>query len=95
METRFTETYAQSAPEAGQESDCEKVAQLLDAVVDGEASAEESSFFSSHLEDCVPCFESHQKQKLLKGLVSGNLRRILVPEQLAFAIKAKIQQTTV
>ncbi len=95
MDTKFTEKYAQSASEAGTEPNCEKVAQLLDAVVDGEASAEEQSFFSTHLEDCVSCFESHQKQKLLKGLVSGNLKRILVPEQLAFAIKAKIQETTV
>lgn len=95
METKFTEIYEQHAPDTGHETDCDKVAKLLDAVVDGEATAEEQTFFTGHLEDCVPCFESHQKQKLLKGLISGNLKRMLVPERLALAIKTKIQATTV
>lgn len=95
METKFTEAYEQRAADTGYETDCDKVAYLLDAVVDGEASSEEQIFFTRHIADCVCCFESHQKQKLLKGLVSGNLRRMLVPEHLALAIKAKIQATTV
>ncbi|WP_242923680.1 anti-sigma factor family protein [Pontibacter liquoris] len=95
MESKFTEAYEQSASESGHETNCEKIIKLLDAVVDGEASAEEQIFFNGHIEECVPCFESHQKQKLLKGLVSGHLKRRIVPDRLAFSIKAKIQETTV
>ncbi|WP_347157161.1 anti-sigma factor family protein [Pontibacter chitinilyticus] len=93
MEAKFTEAQEQRASETEHESDCDKVVKLLDAVVDGEATPEEQTFFNIHVENCVPCFENHQKQKLLKGLVSGHLKRIIVPERLSLAIKAKIQET--
>lgn len=92
MESKFTEMY-QKKPAEENENGCEQVINLLDLVVDGEASAEEQSFFNKHIEDCVSCFESHQKQKLLKGLISGHLKRVIVPESLAQTIKAKIQET--
>ena len=93
MESKFTETQEQHTSDIGHESDCDKVVKLLDAVVDGEATPEEQTFFNIHIEGCVPCFENHQKQKLLKGLVTGHLKRIIVPERLSLAIKAKIQET--
>ncbi|MHC2992077.1 hypothetical protein OB13_10930 [Pontibacter sp. HJ8] len=92
MESKFTETH-QKVSEDGYESECDKIAQLLDLMIDGEASGEEQSYFNTHIEECVPCFESHQKQKLLKGLVCGHLKRVIVPESLALSIKAKIQET--
>jgi hypothetical protein len=93
MESKFTEVYQQQASEDSHETDCEKVAFLLDVVIDGEASSDQQEFFTRHIEDCVTCFESHQKQKLLKGLISGHLKRVIVPERLALSIKAKIQET--
>ncbi|WP_114778223.1 anti-sigma factor family protein [Botryobacter ruber] len=92
METKFTETYP-NVSEEGRETDCEKVVNLLDLIIDGEASSDEQTFFKAHIEDCVTCFESHQKQRLMKSLVSGHLKRVLVPASLASSIKAKIQQT--
>ncbi|MCJ8166886.1 zf-HC2 domain-containing protein [Pontibacter sp. E15-1] len=92
METKYTEVY-QNAPVASKEAECEKVSMLLDLVIDGEATSEDQQYFNHHIEDCVSCFESHQKQKLLKGLVCGHLKRVIVPESLAHLIKAKIQET--
>lgn len=92
MESKFTEAQ-QKISEDGHESECDKVAHMLDLMIDGEASIEEQSYFNTHIEECVPCFESHQKQKLLKGLVSGHLKRVIVPESLALSIKARIQET--
>jgi len=92
MESKFTEVY-QRTSEDGHETDCDKVSHLLDLIIDDEATAAELSFFNSHIEACVSCFENHQKQKLLKGLISGHLKRAIVPESLALAIKAKIQET--
>lgn len=91
MESKFTEAYHKATDDC-QETACEKVVELLNTVVDGEASPEEQQFFNSHINDCVSCFESHQKQLLLKSLVSGHLRRVLVPEALVLSIKAKIQE---
>ena len=92
MESRFTETH-QKLSEDGHESECDKIAKLLDLMIDGEASIEEQSYFNTHIEGCVPCLESHEKQKLLKGLVCGHLKRVIVPESLALSIKARIQET--
>ena len=92
MESKFTEVY-QRASEDSKETDCDKVSHMLDLVFVGEASSEEQLFFNNHIEECVGCFESHQKQKLLKGLVSGHLKRVIVPESLVSSIKAKIQET--
>ncbi|MER2998618.1 anti-sigma factor family protein [Pontibacter populi] len=92
MESKFTEMY-QKEPAEEKDRACEQVADMLDSVVDGEASADEQKFFNSHIEECVGCFESHQKQKLLKGLISGHLKRVIVPASLAQTIKAKIQET--
>ncbi|MBB6611396.1 zf-HC2 domain-containing protein [Pontibacter sp. Tf4] len=92
MEPKFTEMY-QKEPAGEMDGACGQVADLLDSMVDGEATAEEQRFFNSHIEECVNCFENHQKQKLLKGLISGHLKRVIVPESLAQTIKAKIQET--
>ena len=92
MESKFTEMY-QKEPAEEKDGACSQVADLLDSVVDGEASEEDQSFFNNHIEECVSCFENHQKQKLLKSLVSGHLKRVIVPESLALTIKAKIQET--
>ncbi|HEY4649977.1 MAG TPA: zf-HC2 domain-containing protein [Pontibacter sp.] len=93
MESKFTEMYQKHEPDEEREVACVQVADMLDLIVDGEATADELTFFNSHIEECVSCFESHQKQKLLKGLVSGHLKRVIVPESLAQTIKAKIQET--
>ncbi|AKD03129.1 zf-HC2 domain-containing protein [Pontibacter korlensis] len=92
MESKFTEAYSK-APDEAKEADCGKVSDMLDLMIDGEASTEEQLFFNQHIEECVSCFESHQKQKLLKGLVTGHLKRVIVPNSLVHSIKAKIQET--
>ena len=92
MESKFTEAY-QKTSEDCYDTACEKVAHLLDSLIDGEASSEEQEFFNQHIESCVPCLESHQKQRLLKNLVCGHLKRVIVPETLALSIKTKIQET--
>jgi anti-sigma factor RsiW len=92
MGSRFTDEFQNDVAE-GQDAECEKVVYLLDVIIDGEASSEEQAYFNQHIEECMPCFENHQKQKLLKGLVSGHLKRVIVPESLAVSIKAQIQET--
>ncbi|WP_266203986.1 anti-sigma factor family protein [Pontibacter kalidii] len=92
MEAKFTEAYPKAA-DGARETECGKVSDMLDLMIDGEASCEEQRFFNDHIEECVSCFENHQKQKLLKGLVSGHLKRVIVPQSLVQSIKARIQET--
>ena len=92
MESKITEVY-QKIPDESYDTHCDKVSDMLDLIIDGEASSEEEKFFNTHVEECVSCFENHQKQKLLKGIISGHLKRVIVPESLALSIRAKIQET--
>jgi anti-sigma factor RsiW len=92
MEPKFTEMYHKE-PAEEKDGACAQVVDMLDLVVDGEASTEEQSFFKQHIADCISCFENHQKQILLKSLISGHLKRVIVPQSLAQTIKAKIQET--
>ncbi|MDX5348227.1 MAG: hypothetical protein LPJ89_07620 [Hymenobacteraceae bacterium] len=79
--------------EEPRETDCTRVGKILDMIVDSEASETDQQFFYKHLEECVPCFETHQKQQLLKGLVQGKVKRKAVPAGLIDSIKAKIRKT--
>jgi anti-sigma factor (TIGR02949 family) len=79
--------------EGSQTADCEKVLRILDMIVDGESQAEEETYFFKHLETCKPCFDSHQRQKQLKDLVQGNVKRKSVPANLVSSIKALIKET--
>ena len=47
MDSKFTEMY-QKEPADEKDGACGHVADLLDSVVDGEASAEEQNFFNNH-----------------------------------------------
>lgn len=93
MEAKYTEEVYPKAPDDARTADCEQISTLLDLMIDGEASLEEQKFFNHHIEECISCFENHQKQKLLKGLVTGHLKRVIVPQSLVHSIKAKIQET--
>lgn len=72
--------------------DCEKVASVLDKVATGDASPEEVEYLLASAEDCSPCFDSIEKQRLFVSFLKGNLRQHGVPADLAAAIRQRIQQ---
>ena len=92
MESIATET-KNSSSEGSQTADCDKVLLILDMIVDGESKADEEKYFYQHLDSCKACFDSHQRQKQLKDLVQGNIKRKTVPANLVSSIKALIKET--
>jgi hypothetical protein len=72
------------------EADCEKVATVLDKVETGNASSEEVDYLIDHAQDCSPCFQSIEKQRLFIGFLQGNLHHKGVPTALATAIRETI-----
>lgn len=91
MDTIFTMQHALT--EEGPKSDCEKVVELLDVIIDGEATAEDRQYFFKHLEICQDCFKAHDKHQQLKFFLKDNIKRKLVPADLMGSIKTVIHET--
>ena len=89
METTATElTEVKSA-----NTDCEKVINILEMIIDDEATSEDQNYFYSHLEDCSSCFEAHKHQKMLKSFLKMNVKSRAVPVSLISTIKKIVQET--
>ncbi len=68
-------------------TDCDKVVQMLDLVVDGEATPDDQQFFFQHIEECAPCFGSYNKENELKQFLKQSLTRKTVPSHLVANIR--------
>ena len=89
METTATElTEVKSAS-----ADCEKVINILEMIIDDEATSDEQSYFYNHLEDCASCFEAHKHQKMLKSFLKMNVKSRAVPVSLISTIQKIVQET--
>jgi anti-sigma factor (TIGR02949 family) len=68
--------------------------EMLQLIVDGEATAEEREhFLKHHLEECLPCYRNYHLEveirQLLKSKCSGQ-----APQDLIDTIKARVSQKT-
>lgn len=72
------------------ETDCDKIATVLDKVEAGDVSPEEVDYLLDHAQDCSPCFSCIDKQRLFIAFVQGNVRHKGVPATLANAIRDSI-----
>ena len=66
--------------------------EMLQLIVDGEASSEQKEhFLKHHLEECMPCYQNYHLEvairQLLKNKCSGH-----APQELVDSIKAKVIQ---
>lgn len=75
------------------QSDCEKCLELLELIMDGEASPEEEAQFHKHIKDCLPCYESYNLETSIKTLIQTKLEKKQVPEDLIARIRSKIRDT--
>lgn len=85
----------QKGPEAtplAQGADCERVNTILDQLIVGhEPSVEDEDYFVSHAEDCSPCFDSLDKQRVFVDFLNQYVGRKGVPVGLSANIMARVQ----
>jgi anti-sigma factor (TIGR02949 family) len=72
---------------------CQRCLQLLELITDGEASPEEEKQFRSHIDECLPCYESFNLEQSIKEMLQTKLDKKQVPEDLVNLIKRKIRDT--
>lgn len=75
--------------------DCEnkrECMQMLQLIVDGEASPEQKEhFLKHHLDECMPCFKSYQLEVAIRQLLKTKCSDC-APQELVDSIKAKVIQ---
>ncbi|SNR45605.1 MULTISPECIES: hypothetical protein [Hymenobacter] len=72
--------------------DCERVNTILDQIIVGqEPTAEDEDYFVNHAEDCSPCFDSIDKQRLFVDFLSQHVGRKGVPSSLSNTILARVK----
>lgn len=73
-------------------ADCERVNTILDQIIVGQdPTIEDEEYFVSHAEDCSPCFDSLDKQRVFIDFVNQYVGRKGVPAGLTANIMARVQ----
>jgi hypothetical protein len=75
------------------EQECDKVMEILDRMIDGYASYEEEIFFGNHAEDCSPCFQDLERQRVFIQFLNTTIKHKGVPDTLIHSIKSGIDKT--
>ncbi len=66
--------------------------QMLQLILDGEASHEQEAYFKSHMDQCSPCFKSYSLDIKIKELLKTRCCGESAPTELIEQIKMQISQ---
>ena len=81
------------SPDSG--SDCERVNTVLDQLIEGQPlTAEDEDYLFDHADDCSPCFDSIEKQRVFVGFLQQRVARPRIPASLHDAILARVGALT-
>lgn len=72
--------------------DCQKVGDMLHAVLDGEVSCDELEFFNQHLDNCSNCNGHVDKEKQLFKEIKTKLESRSCPQGLLDKVLSKIDE---
>ena len=75
-------------------SDPRECFQMLQLILDGEATHEQKEHFKAHLEDCMPCFQNYHLDMAIRDLLKLKCSS-QAPADLIATIKSKIQNNAV
>lgn len=74
-------------------NESEECSQLLQLVLDGEASPEQEDRFFKHIDHCTYCLNGYELEKSIRMLIKSKIKKQTVPADLVESIKLKIRQT--
>jgi anti-sigma factor (TIGR02949 family) len=77
-----------------QNSGCEdfkKCMEILQLMLDNEASKDQEHFVNDHIDNCMVCFEQYQVEQEIRKLLKSKIANQPVPNGLVDDIRTKIQ----
>ncbi|MBL7838544.1 MAG: mycothiol system anti-sigma-R factor [Cyclobacteriaceae bacterium] len=69
--------------------------QMLQDMLDGEATPEQQDEFKDHMYGCMPCYQKYNLEMVIKDLLKSKCCGQGAPPELIAQIKAKIEQKNV
>ena len=72
---------------------CQECLEIMDLVVDNEATQKEWEAFYNHIDDCLKCLERYQLDAELKQTLSRKISKKAVPSDLVETILNKVRET--
>lgn len=66
--------------------------EMLQTILDGEATHDQKEYFKTHMDHCMPCFKSYDFDMALKQLVQSKCCGGEAPSDLIQKIKNQIEQ---
>lgn len=97
----FNEPYKQAGDEklsscsAKKESDCRKFLDVVQLILDDEASEEQIKFFRKHVDACKHCLETYNMEKSVAEAIKSKLQSRCCPDKLVQSIKQKIREASI
>lgn len=70
-----------------------KCMEMLQLILDGEASDSDKDYYYSHMEKCMPCYRAYNLESAIRRILKTNLDKKVVPADLIDCIKSKINET--
>lgn len=67
--------------------------EMLQSILDGQATHEQKDYFKKHMDGCMPCYKSYNLDMAIKELLQAKCCGGDCPEDLVAQIKAKINST--
>ncbi len=71
----------------------EMCVEMLNLIVDGQATDSQLEQFQQHMAECPPCYQSHELGQAIKIALQSKLDKKPVPPGLIDIIKSKIRET--
>ena len=73
-------------------ADCSEYKELIQLVIDDEATDKEEAYLRDHLKICLKCLDQYQINEELKKIIRLKLEKKAVPDGLAETIRHKLFQ---
>lgn len=71
-------------------SDFSECMEILNLILDNEATKEQTDYFRVHIEGCMVCFQHYEVEQYIRELIKNKLVQQPVPVDLANRIREKI-----
>ncbi len=73
--------------------ECNEFKDILYLIMDGEATKDQETFFTKHVEDCAPCLDHYNIEKSVLNTIKDKISKKTCPGELIEAIKNKINES--